>query len=48
MPLAVRVTSAKASEGEQVILLVDFIKISMGKSGRPRSRPIQLAADIRL
>ena len=45
MPLAVRVTSAKVSEGEPVILLVDSIKISMGKPGQPRSRPIQLTAD---
>ncbi len=45
MPLAVRVTSAKASERAQVLPMLDSLKIRTGKPGRPRSRPKQLAAD---
>ena len=45
LPLAVSVTSAKASEREQVLPLLDSITIKTGKPGRPRSRPENLAAD---
>ena len=45
MPLAVRVTRAKASERAQVLPMLDSLKIRTGKPGRPRSRPKQLAAD---
>lgn len=45
MPLAVCVTSAKASERAQVLPMLDAITIRTGKPGRPRTRPKQLAAD---
>lgn len=45
LPLAVSVTSAKESEREQVLPLLDSITIKTGKPGRPRSRPENLAAD---
>lgn len=45
MPLATSTTPANASEREQVLPLLDSIRIRTGKPGRPRARPKQLAAD---
>lgn len=45
MPLAVSITSAKGSERDEVLDLLDSIDIKTGKPGRPRKRPKQLAAD---
>lgn len=45
MPLAVSVTAANASERDQVLPLLESIKIRTGKRGRPRQYPKQLAAD---
>ena len=45
MPMANRTTAANGSETEQVLPLLDRIKISTGKPGRPRRRFSVLAAD---
>ena len=45
MPLANRTTAANGSEREQVLPLLDSIKIQTGKPGRPRRRFSVLAAD---
>ena len=45
MPLVVEVTGAKASEREQVLPMLDSLKVRTGKPERPRSRPKQLAGD---
>ena len=45
VPLAVSVTSAKSSEREQVLPLLDSIFIQTRKVGRPRKRPDNVAAD---
>ncbi|WP_414527246.1 transposase [Nodularia chucula] len=45
MPLANRTTAANGSEREQVIPLLDSIKVKTNKSGRPRKRVKVLAAD---
>ena len=44
-PIVVTVTSAKGSEREQVLSMLDNIDIKIGEVGRPRSRPDNLAAD---
>lgn len=45
MPIANCVTPANGSEREQVLPLLDSIKIQTGKRGRPRKRFAVLAAD---
>lgn len=45
MPLANRTTPANGSEREQVIPLLDSIKVKTNKPGRPRKRVKVLAAD---
>jgi hypothetical protein len=45
MPLANRTTPANGSEREQVITLLDAVKIKTHKPGRPRKRVKVLAAD---
>jgi len=45
MPLANRTTAANGSEREQVLPLIDRIRIQTGKPGRPRKRFSVLAAD---
>lgn len=45
MPLANRTTAANDSEREQVLPLLDSIKIQTGKPGRPKKRLSVLAAD---
>ena len=45
MPLANRTTAANDSEREQILPLLDSIKIQTGKIGRPRKRLSVLAAD---
>ena len=45
MPLANRTTAANGSEREQVLLLLDSIKIQTGKPGPPRPRFSVLAAE---
>ena len=45
MPLANRTTAANGSEREQILPLIDSIKIQTGKLGRPRKRYSVLAAD---
>ena len=44
-PLAVSVTSAKGSEREQVLPLLNSITIQTGEVGRPKSNPKNIAAD---
>jgi IS5 family transposase len=45
MPLSFDVTAANVDERSQVCPLLDSICIRTGKPGRPRCRPMQLAAD---
>lgn len=45
MPMANRTTSANGSEREQVLPLLDSIKVLTGKRGRPKKRFRVLAAD---
>lgn len=45
MPLTNRTTPANGSEREQVIPLLDAIKVKTNKPGRPRKRLKVLAAD---
>ena len=45
LPLANRTTPANGSEREQVLPLIDSIKIQTGKRGRPKKRLAVLAAD---
>lgn len=45
MPLANLTTAANGSERDQVLSLLDQIKIQTGKPGRPRRRFTVLAAD---
>ena len=45
LPLAMCVTAANESEREQVIPLLQSIKIQTGQVGRPKSNPSNLAAD---
>ena len=45
MPLTVCITGANASERAQVLPRLDSLDVRTGKSGRPRRRPKQLAAD---
>lgn len=45
LPLAMCVTAANESEREQVIPLLQSIKIQTGHAGRPKSNPSNLAAD---
>jgi len=45
MPMANRTTAANGSEREQVLPLLDSIKIKTGKPGRPRRNFAVLAAD---
>jgi hypothetical protein len=45
MPLVNRTTPANGSEPEQVMLLLDRIKVKINKPGRPRIRVKELAAD---
>jgi Transposase DDE domain len=45
MPLSNRTTAANGSERDQVLPLLDSIKIQTGKPGRPRKRFSVLAAD---
>ena len=45
MPMANRTTGANGSEREQVLPLLDSIKIQTGKPGRPKRRFSVLAAD---
>jgi hypothetical protein len=45
LPLANRTTAANGNEREQVLPLIDSIKISNGKRGRPRKRLKVIAAD---
>ena len=45
MPMANRTTAANGSEREQVLPLLDSIKIKTGKAGRPRRNFAVLAAD---
>lgn len=45
MPLADRTTPANGNQREQVIPLLDNIKVKTNKSGRPRKRVKVLAAD---
>lgn len=45
MPLAASTTAANASEREQVIPLLDAVKVNTGKPGRPPKRVKVLAAD---
>lgn len=44
-PLCVQVTSAKVSERAQVMPMLEKLCVKTGKRGRPRKRPLQLAAD---
>ena len=44
-PLAISVTSAKESEREQVLPLLESIHIQTGEVGRPRHNPKNLATD---
>ena len=48
MPLANRTTAANGSEREQVLPLLDSIRIQTGKPGRPRKRFSVLAEYQRL
>ena len=45
LPLAMCVTAANESEREQVIPLLQSIKIQTGQVGRPKSNPSNIAAD---
>ncbi|BCL39006.1 transposase [Nostoc sp. MS1] len=45
MPLANRTTSANGSERDQVIPLLDSVKVKTNRPGRPRKRVKVLAAD---
>jgi len=45
MPLANRTTPANGSERDQVIPLLDSVKVKTNKPGRPRKRVKVLAAD---
>jgi hypothetical protein len=45
MPLASKTTAANGSQREQILPLLDGIKIQTGKPGRPRRRFSVLAAD---
>ena len=45
MPLNVRVTSANQSERDQVLPMLDQLRVHTCKVGRPRFRPKQLSAD---
>ena len=45
MPLANRTSAANGSEREQILPLLDSIKIQTGKPGRPRKRFSVLAAE---
>jgi hypothetical protein len=45
MPLVNRTTPANGSEPEQVMLLLDRIKVKTNKPGRPHIRVKELAAD---
>ena len=45
MPLSNRTTPANGSEREQVIPLIDGVKVKTNKPGRPRKRVKVLAAD---
>ncbi len=45
MPLSNRTTPANGSERDQVIPLLDSVKIKTNKRGRPRKRLKVLAAD---
>ncbi|NEO17138.1 MULTISPECIES: transposase [unclassified Moorena] len=45
MPMANRTTPANGSEPEQVLPLLDSIRVSTGKRGRPKKRFRVIAAD---
>ena len=45
MPIANKTTSANGNEKEQVIPLIDSVKVKTGKRGRPRKRVKVLAGD---
>ena len=45
MPLTVKVTSSNKSERDQVLPMLDQLRVRTCKVGRPRFRPKQLSAD---